>query len=56
MITEIFAHGVHVTECEDAPNEVFVVHGKGWEGDPFSLYLNREEANALITQLGYYVV
>lgn len=51
---EIFAHGVHVTQCDDAES-VLVIGGKGWEGEPFTLYLNEEEVSSLLVQLSYYV-
>lgn len=51
---EIFAHGLIVTQAEDAP-EVYLIRGQDWEGQPFSLYLNEEEARNLIVQLGFQV-
>lgn len=50
---EIFAHGLCVHPCEDAP-EVTVIEGKDWEGQPFSLYLNQEEVSALLVQLSFF--
>lgn len=50
--TEIFAHGVFVTEDPEAEG-IYIVQGKDWENQPFSLYLNSEEAAALLVQLGF---
>jgi hypothetical protein len=50
---EIFAHGISVHPCEDAES-VLIVSGKGWEGEPFNLYLNEEAAAELLWQLSFY--
>lgn len=52
MQIEIFASGLCAYPCEDEP-EVTVIQGKGWEGQPFKLYLNPEETAALLVQLGF---
>lgn len=53
-MTEIFAHNVVVTQDPEA-EEVYVVQGTGWDGTPFGLYLNEEEAKGLLMQLGFLV-
>jgi len=50
---EVFAHDVYVREDEEC-QEIVVICGKGWENEPFKLYLTKEEAMALLIQLGYY--
>lgn len=51
---EIFAHDVSIHPCEDAES-VLVISGKGWEGEPFELYVNEEEAATLLWQLNFYI-
>lgn len=51
---EIFAHGLCAYPCEDEP-EVTVIAGKDWEGQPFKVYLNPEEAQSLLVQLGFHI-
>lgn len=49
---EIFSHDVSVgvdTDTED----VFVIRGKGWENEPFILYLRKEEAETVLWQLNF---
>lgn len=53
-LTEIFAHGVYVTEDPETEG-IVIVKGSDWEGHPFDLYLNREEAQNLLVQLGFLV-
>ncbi len=49
---EIFAHGIVVTQAPDA-EEVYVVSGKGWEGEPFKLFLTEDEAKSLHLEMGF---
>lgn len=51
---EIFAHDLSLSECEDV-NDVYILRGKDWEGQPFSVYINQIEARSILTQLTYYV-
>lgn len=51
---EIFSHGVSFSADEDTEG-VFVITGKGWENEPFKLYLKAEDARNLIWQMTYYV-
>lgn len=51
---EIFAHGITVSQAPDA-DDIYLVQGKDWEGNPFDLYLNDDEAKSLLVQLGYQV-
>lgn len=51
---EIFGHDISVRESEDElDGTLFIVDGKDWEGQSFSLWLNEEEAKNLSVQLGY---
>lgn len=51
---EIFSHDLSFTADEDSEG-IFIINGKGWEGEPFKLYLKEEEARNLIWQMTYYV-
>lgn len=51
---EIFSHDLSFAPDEDT-EEVFVLSGKGWEGEPFKLYLKEEDAKNLIWQIGFYM-
>lgn len=51
---EIFSHAVTFGPDEDA-EDVFVISGKGWENQPFKLYLKKEDAENLIWQMTFYV-
>lgn len=51
---EIFSHDVSVAPDPEA-QDVLVIKGKGWEGEPFLLYLNETEAANLLWQLNYYI-
>lgn len=51
---EIFSHNLTVKPDEEA-EDVLVISGKGWEGDPFALYIRRDEAKSLLWQLNFYV-
>lgn len=51
---EIFSHDVSVAPDPDA-EDVLIIKGKGWEGEPFHLYLNETEAANLAWQLNFYV-
>lgn len=51
---EIFSHEVSFDIDEDTEG-VFIISGKSWEGEPFKMYLNEEEAKNLIWQMTYYV-
>lgn len=50
---EIFASGLSVCPHEDVP-EVTVIQGKDWEGNTFRVFLNPEETQSLLVQLGFY--
>lgn len=59
-MTEIFANSISVAPYRDPENEyeftnLLIIRGKGWEGEPFDLYINEDEAQALFVQLGYYL-
>lgn len=51
---EIFSHDVSVRVDEDTQN-VFVISGKGWEDEPFELYVGIEEAKTILWQLSFFV-
>lgn len=51
---EIFSHDVFFSVDEDTEG-VFIISGKGWENEPFKLYLKEETARDLIWQMTYYV-
>lgn len=51
---EIFSHDVTVAPDPEA-EDVLIIKGKGWEGEPFHLYLNETEAANLAWQLNFYV-
>jgi hypothetical protein len=51
---EIFSHDLSVRGDDDAPG-VYTISGKGWENEPFILYLNEEEAKNLIWQLIFFI-
>lgn len=54
MTIEIFSHDLSVRGDDDAPG-VFIITGKGWENEPFHLYINEEGAQALLWQLGFFM-
>lgn len=51
---EIFSHDVSVTPDPEA-QDVLIIKGKGWENEPFHLYLNETEAANLLWQLNFYI-
>ena len=51
---EIFSHDVNVVPDDDAEG-ILIISGKGWENEPFKLYLNKTEASVLLWQLTYYI-
>lgn len=51
---EIFCHGISVRGDDDTEG-IYIISGKGWENEPFELYLNKEEAQTLIWQLSFFV-
>lgn len=51
---EIFSHDVSFGPDEDE-SEVFVISGRGWEGEPFKLFLTYEDCQNLIWQMTYYI-
>jgi hypothetical protein len=53
-LIEIFSHDIFVTPDPEA-QDVLIIKGKGWEGEPFHLYLNETEAANLLWQLNFYV-
>lgn len=53
-MTEIFSHDVSVGVAEDT-EDVFFIQGKDWEGNPFRLYLRKEEAETVLWQLNFVV-
>lgn len=54
MPLEIFSHDLSVS-ADDEAEGVFIISGKGWEGEPFKLYVRREEALNLVWQLGFFM-
>lgn len=52
---EIFSHDVTFSPDPDEPDDIFIISGKGWEGEPFKLYLRKSDAEDLIWQMTYYV-
>lgn len=53
-MTEIFSHDLSVRADEEAEG-VLIISGKGWEGEPFKLYLKTDEARTLLWQLNFFV-
>lgn len=51
---EIFGHDIFF-EPDPETEEVFIINGKGWEGEPFKLYLKKEHAEDLIWQMTFHV-
>lgn len=51
---EIFSHDLSVRGDDDTPG-VFIISGKGWEEEPFNLYVDEEGAKTLIWQLSFFV-
>ena len=51
---EIFSHDLSVSPDPDA-SEVLIISGRGWENEPFELYLKKEMAVDLIWQMSYYI-
>lgn len=51
---EIFSHDTSFGFDEDT-EDVFIISGKGWENEPFKLYLKREAAKDLMWQMSYYI-
>jgi hypothetical protein len=51
---EIFSHDVSFAPDEDEGDEVFVISGKGWEGEPFKLYLKEDMVKDLIWQMSFH--
>lgn len=56
MIT-IFSHDVTVKVEEEIGGEppVYIIVGKGWENEPFELYLSEAEAKNILWQLNFFV-
>ena len=51
---EIFSHDISFSQDEDEEN-VYIISGKGWEGEPFKLYMKHDDARNLIWQMTYYI-
>jgi hypothetical protein len=51
---EIFSHDVSFDQDEET-EDIFIISGKGWENEPFKLYLKRDSAADLIWQMTYYI-
>lgn len=51
---EIFSHDVSIRGDDEAEG-VFIISGKGWEGEPFNLYIREDEAKSLLWQLSFFV-
>lgn len=51
---EIFSHDLSVRGDDEAEG-VYIISGKGWEEEPFNLYINKEEAKNLLWQLSFFV-
>lgn len=54
MPIEIFSHDVSIRGDDEAEG-VFIISGKGWEGEPFNLYIREDEAKSLLWQLSFFV-
>lgn len=52
---EIFSHDTSFGPDEDA-EDVFIISGKGWEEEPFQLYMTKKDVKNLLWQMTYYVV
>lgn len=52
---EIFSHDLSFQADEDA-EDVFIICGKGWEGEPFKLYIREADVKDLIWQMSYYTI
>ena len=53
MIT-IFSNNMSVSPDPEAEG-ILIISGRGWENEPFELYIREEEAATLLWQLGFYV-
>lgn len=51
---EIFSHDVSV-RGDDETEDILIISGKGWEEEPFSIYIGLEDAKTLIWQLSFFV-
>lgn len=51
---EIFSHDLSVSGDDDTEG-LYIISGKGWENEPFKLYVNEEEARTLLWQLSFFV-
>lgn len=51
---EIFSHDLSVRGDDDAEG-VYIISGKGWENEPFNLYINEDEAKNLLWQLNFFL-
>lgn len=51
---EIFSHDLSV-RADDEAEGVYIISGKGWEGEPFKLYVREEEAKNLVWQLSFFM-
>lgn len=53
-VIEIFSQDLSVKVDEEADG-VYIISGKGWENEPFSLYVNEDEARVLLWQLNFFL-
>jgi hypothetical protein len=51
---EIFSHDLSVKMDDDAP-DVLVISGKGWENEPFMLYVTADEARNILWQINFFL-
>lgn len=54
QMIEIYSHDISFSQDEEA-EDVYVITGKGWEGEPFKLYMKYDDARDLIWQMTYYI-
>lgn len=51
---EIFSHDLSVRGDDDTEG-VYILTGKGWENEPFHLYIREDEARNLLWQLAFFL-
>lgn len=51
---EIFSHDLSL-RVDDDTEDVLILSGKGWEGEPFQIYMHKEEAKTLLWQISFFV-
>ena len=53
-MVELFVHDLSVRAAVDT-EDVYVINGKDWNGNPFKIFINEYEAKTLLWQLNFFV-